>query len=112
MLVRYFKSYNYELKGTGEVIRFVGTYAADRGQAAALVFYTFCGLASIALVLSTVYPEPGSWWYALTLLSPLAGVYYFQKGERQEEVKVSRLSYSFHAWWLFCIISIMANSHG
>jgi Cofactor assembly of complex C subunit B len=41
-LYNYFKNYNYEVKDkTGEVITFVGTYAADKGQAAALVFYTF-----------------------------------------------------------------------
>ena len=39
----YFKTYNYEVKETGEVIRFVGNYKASRGQAAALVFYVFCG---------------------------------------------------------------------
>lgn len=39
----YFKKYNYEVKGTGEVITFVGLYAADKGQAAAVTFYTFCG---------------------------------------------------------------------
>jgi hypothetical protein len=40
---RYFKTYNYEVKGSGEVITFVGTYAASRGQAAAVSFYTFFG---------------------------------------------------------------------
>lgn len=39
----YFKKYNYEVKDTGETITFAGTYAANRGQAAALVFYVFCG---------------------------------------------------------------------
>ena len=28
---------------TGETIRFAGTYKASRGQAAALIFYVFCG---------------------------------------------------------------------
>ena len=42
-LFGYFKKYNYEVKETGEVIRFVGNYKASRGQAAALVFYVFCG---------------------------------------------------------------------
>ena len=42
----YFKKYNYEVKETGETITFSGTYAASRGQAAALVFYVFCGMAS------------------------------------------------------------------
>ena len=39
----YFQKYNYEVKQTGETITFSGTYAASRGQAAALVFYVFCG---------------------------------------------------------------------
>lgn len=39
----YFQKYNYEVKQTGETITFSGTYAASRGQAAALVFYVFVG---------------------------------------------------------------------
>eukprot|EP00983_Pelagomonas_calceolata_P041053 1137879-Pelagomonas_calceolata.AAC.4 len=35
--------YNYETKEMGEVITFVGTYGASKGQAAALTFYTFVG---------------------------------------------------------------------
>lgn len=42
-IFRYFKRYNYTVKETGEVITFEGIYAADKGQAAALVFYLFCG---------------------------------------------------------------------
>lgn len=34
---------NLQVKETGEVIVFEGIYAADRGQAAAVTFYTFCG---------------------------------------------------------------------
>ena len=44
------------------------------------------GMASVALVLSTLYPEVGNWWYALTLVSPGAWFYYFARGTRQEEV--------------------------
>ncbi len=43
-------------------------------------------MASVALVLSILVPSVGNLWYGLTLLSPLAWVYYYQKGERQEEV--------------------------
>jgi len=39
----YFKKYNYQIKETGDVITFEGVYAADRGQAAAVTFYTFAG---------------------------------------------------------------------
>lgn len=88
----YFKNYNYELKETGDVIKFVGTYQASKGQAAALVFYVFCGLASTALVLSIAVPFGGNWWYAMTLLSPLAGVYYLQKGTRNEEFAVKMVT--------------------
>jgi hypothetical protein len=44
------------------------------------------GMASVALVLSILVPSVGNWWYLLTLLSPAAWVYYFQKGERVEQV--------------------------
>ncbi len=46
------------------------------------------GLGSTALVLSIAAPFGGSYWYALTLLSPLAGGYYWQRGSRVEEVAV------------------------
>jgi hypothetical protein len=91
-IFQYFKKYNYEVKETGEVIKFEGTYAASRGQAAALVFYVFCGLASTALVLSIAAPVGGSNWYWLTALSPLAGVYYWQKATRQEEFQVKMVT--------------------
>lgn len=88
----YFKSYNYQVKETGEVITFEGIYAADRGQAAAVTFYTFCGMACVALVLSVLVPDVGAKWYALTALSPLAAVYYFQRGERAEQVRVKMVT--------------------
>ncbi|WIA31155.1 hypothetical protein OEZ86_001166 [Tetradesmus obliquus] len=88
----YFKKYNYQVKETGEVITFEGIYAADRGQAAAVTFYTFVGMASIALVLSIVVPSVGNYWYGLTLLTPAAWFYYFQKGERVEQVRVKMVT--------------------
>jgi hypothetical protein len=88
----YFKRYNYQIKETGEVITFEGIYAADRGQAAAVTFYTFAGMASIALVLSIVVPSVGNWWYLLTLFTPAAWFYYFQKGERTEQVRVKMVT--------------------
>ena len=39
----YFKKYNYTVTETGEVINFQGMYKASTAQAAALVFYVFCG---------------------------------------------------------------------
>jgi hypothetical protein len=45
-------------------------------------------MASIALVLSIVVPSVGNWWYLLMLLTPAAWFYYFQKGERVEQVRL------------------------
>ena len=39
----YFKKYNYTVTESGEVINFQGLYKASNAQAAALVFYVFCG---------------------------------------------------------------------
>ncbi|GIL74849.1 hypothetical protein Vretifemale_4714 [Volvox reticuliferus] len=91
-IFRYFKRYNYSVKETGEVITFEGIYAADKGQAAALVFYTFCAMASVALVLSILVPSVGNWWYGLTAVSPAAYAYYMQKGTRPEQFKVKMVT--------------------
>ena len=40
-------------------------------------------------MLSIAVPFGGSKWYLLTGLSPLAGVYYWQRGTRQEEIQVN-----------------------
>jgi Cofactor assembly of complex C subunit B len=53
------------------------------------VWHLVPGLGSTALVLSIAAPFGGSNWYWLTLLSPLAGAYYLQKGNRQEEVCIA-----------------------
>ncbi|KAK9917764.1 hypothetical protein WJX75_007949 [Coccomyxa subellipsoidea] len=89
---QYFKKYNYDVAQDGEVIKFTGIYQASRGQAAALIFYVFCGLASTALVLSIAAPFGGSNWYYLTALSPLSGLYYWQRGTRKEEVQVKMVT--------------------
>jgi hypothetical protein len=47
------------------------------------------GLVSTALVLSIALPFGGQNWYWISALSPLAGVYYWQKGTRQEDFKVT-----------------------
>lgn len=88
----YFKRYNYEVTGSGEVITFKGLYAADKGQAAAVTFYTFFGMGSVALVLSILYPTIGNWWYGLCALSPGAYFYYMSRGTREEEMKVKMVT--------------------
>ena len=56
------------------------------------------GLASTALVLSIAAPFGGNRWYLLTALSPLSGLYYWQRGTRKEEVQVQHLVLVFIAW--------------
>ena len=46
------------------------------------------GLGSIALVLSVQFPGIGNYWYLLTVISPLAGWYYWSRANREEEVRI------------------------
>ena len=80
------KSYNYEVKSTGEVITFEGNYRSTRGQAAAITFYMFVGMLSTGLVLSIAAPG-GALWYSLVLLTPLAPWYYYQNADRHALVR-------------------------
>ena len=69
------------------------------------------GLASTALVLSIAAPFGGQNWYYLTLLSPLSGFYYWQRGTRQEEVQVrSQLPSSLAP--MFACIAARTLIHG
>jgi len=60
----------------------------SRGQAAFLTFCTCISLASVALVLTITFPDVGDKWYWITALSPLAGVYYWRRASRKEQIKV------------------------
>ena len=79
---------NYNIAEAGEVVTFRGNIQRSRGQASFQVFCTFIGLGSLALVLSTIYPGIGDNFYWMTLVSPLAGVYYWDNAAQVEEVKV------------------------
>lgn len=70
---------------------FEGTIVPSRAQAAFLIFCTCISLASVALVLSITVPEVGDKWYWLSALSPLAGIYYWKRASRKEQIKVKML---------------------
>ena len=74
-----------------DTILFEGATEPSRGQAAFLVFCTFIGLGSFALVMSILYQDIGDKWYLITLLSPFAGVYYWGNAARKEEVEKPNL---------------------
>lgn len=71
-----------------DVITFRGVMGRSNSQAAFLTFCTFVGLGSMALVLSVLLPDLGAKAYAITLLSPYAGIYYWNNAQRVDEVSV------------------------
>lgn len=93
-IMAYMKANNYEVVEAGETITFQGVIQRSISQACFLVFCSFVGLASLALVLqiqfnSLVLPiigEPN--WYYLCLLSPYAGVYYWRSGDRVDDFSI------------------------
>lgn len=56
-----------------------------------LVLIAGCAWLCLALVLSLLYPALSNWFYGLVLLAPLAGVYYWKKAERVEQVRIQLL---------------------
>ncbi|OAY76327.1 Protein COFACTOR ASSEMBLY OF COMPLEX C SUBUNIT B CCB1, chloroplastic [Ananas comosus] len=87
-ILSFFTRNNFAVTDRGETITFEGVMVPSRGQAALLTFCTCISLGSVALVLSIAVPEGGNNWFWLMTLSPLAGVYYWTKASRKEEIKV------------------------
>lgn len=87
----FFTRNSFSVADRGETIVFEGMMAPSRGQAALLTFCTCISLASVALVLTITFPDIGNNWFWLTILSPLAGVYYWTKASRKEQVKVKMM---------------------
>ncbi|XP_020581512.1 protein COFACTOR ASSEMBLY OF COMPLEX C SUBUNIT B CCB1, chloroplastic [Phalaenopsis equestris] len=90
-ILSFFTRNNFTVSDRGDTITFEGMMVPSRGQAALLTFCTCISLASVGLVLSIAVPEGGNNWFWLTALSPLAGVYYWQRASRKEEIKVKIL---------------------
>lgn len=72
----------------GDTITFEGMMVPSRSQAALLTFCTCISLASIGLVLTITFPDIGNNWFYLTTLSPLAGIYYWTRASRKEQIQV------------------------
>uniref|UniRef100_A0A7S3NJ09 Calcium uniporter protein n=1 Tax=Aureoumbra lagunensis TaxID=44058 RepID=A0A7S3NJ09_9STRA len=84
----YMKANNYDVEEAGETITFKGLTESSKSQAFFLSFCTFIGLASLALVLQVQFPAIGSYWFLMTLISPYAGIYYWQNAQNDNEFKV------------------------
>jgi hypothetical protein len=87
-IMAYFKALNYEVAVTEEVITFKGIMGRSTSQAYFLTFCTFMGLGSLGLVLSILLPDIGAKAYFLTLLSPYAGIFYWNNAQREDTFKV------------------------
>ncbi|KAI7754123.1 hypothetical protein M8C21_014867 [Ambrosia artemisiifolia] len=87
-ILSFFTRNNFSVVDRGETITFEGVMVPSRGQAALLTFCTCISLASVALVLTITVPDFGNNWFGLTILSPLAGAYYWKRASRKEQIKV------------------------
>eukprot|EP00276_Gloeochaete_wittrockiana_P020823 CAMPEP_0184345648 /NCGR_PEP_ID=MMETSP1089-20130417/14029_1 /TAXON_ID=38269 ORGANISM="Gloeochaete wittrockiana, Strain SAG46.84" /NCGR_SAMPLE_ID=MMETSP1089 /ASSEMBLY_ACC=CAM_ASM_000445 /LENGTH=472 /DNA_ID=CAMNT_0026676033 /DNA_START=68 /DNA_END=1486 /DNA_ORIENTATION=+ len=85
----YFQSRAYRLiDSKNDVLTYQGTVAPSVFLATLLSLMALGGSLSVALVLSFVYPNIGSGFYFLSLLSPSAGFFYWERAKRPEEFKL------------------------
>ncbi|KAJ8525983.1 hypothetical protein K7X08_037202 [Anisodus acutangulus] len=87
-ILSFFTRNNFAVLDRGETITFEGMMVPSRGQAALLTFCTCISLGSVALVLTITVPDVGNNWFWIIALSPLAGVYYWTRASRKEQIKV------------------------
>lgn len=87
-VMAYFKALNYDISTAEETITFKGVMGKSKSQAYFLTFCTFVGLGSLGLVLSILLPDVGSKAYALALLSPYAGIFYWNNAQREDVIQV------------------------
>lgn len=97
-IMAYMKANNYEVKEAGETITFQGVVQRSTSQAFFLTFCTAIGLGSLALVLQIQFQDftlpvigtPN--WFYMVLLSPYAGLFYWNQGDRVDDISVKLLS--------------------
>ncbi|XAR52064.1 hypothetical protein NMG60_11006916 [Bertholletia excelsa] len=90
-ILSFFTRNNFVVLDRGETITFEGMMVPSRGQAGLLTFCTCISLASVSLVLTITIPEVGNNWFWLIILSPLAGLYYWKRASRKEQIKVKMI---------------------
>ena len=96
-LQEYFEQRAYQAtslnRETGE-ITWEGVVRPSLLLAIFLVLIAGCAWLCLALVLSLLYPALSRWFYGLVALAPLAGIYYWTKAKRVEQVRIQVLSSS------------------
>jgi uncharacterized membrane protein len=88
-LQQYFDQRAYQVasvdRATNQVV-FQGFVRPSWFLAIFLTFLAACGLLCLALVLSMLYPTSNSIFLGLIFLAPVAGLFYWQKAGRSEQV--------------------------
>jgi hypothetical protein len=85
-LRRYLEGRAYRLVQEGDALIFCGTVAPSRFLALFLSVLALLGLVCLALVLSTLVPQSGWLLAVLPLASPAAGLFYWRRARRLEQV--------------------------
>lgn len=86
-LQQYFDNRSYRVTNVEKnIVKFEGFVPPSLFMAIFLSFLAGLGLFSLALVLSFLFPNYGQFMLSLTLLSPLAGVFYWKNAGRSEQV--------------------------
>ena len=85
----YFESRAYQLTAVDpeqKRITFKGFVQPSAFLATLLTFLAFVGFSCLALILFLLFPDANNLVWLLVVLAPLAGVFYWQKAGRWEEI--------------------------
>lgn len=88
-LQQYFDQRAYRVAAvdaTTHQVTFQGVVRPSWFLAIFLTLLAACGILCLSLVLSLLYPKLSSFFVALVLLAPVAGVFYWHKAGRSEQV--------------------------
>lgn len=88
-LEKHFKGRSYRVAAVDSEkhqVKFEGFVSPSWFMAIFLSFLASIGTLCLALVLSILFPDVGNLFLSLLLLAPLAGVFYWQKAGRLEQV--------------------------
>lgn len=90
-LQQYFTQRSYKvvaLDAAQNQVTFAGFVRPSWFLAVFLTLLAALGILCLVLVLSFSFPQVGLLFFALELLSPVAGIFYWQKAGRQEQVSL------------------------
>jgi len=85
-LQAYLENRAYRLVDENDALVFEGIVAPSRFLAFFLSLLAFLGLTCLSLVLATLLPKVGNILLVFPLLSPVAGLYYWRRAGRSEQV--------------------------